>query len=455
MLAGFLHPDDLPEVTSALAEAVARTGSSPPVLARFRRADGAWRKLECVVNNLMTHPAVHGLVVNARDVTEREVVADALRDSEERYRLHFANINDVVYSYDAELRITAVSPGVERILGIPPETIIGASLLSLQDLEFVPPAYYEKALIEARKVLAGERVVNARYAFLARDGTTRIAEISSSPIYQDGRIIGVVNVARDVTERVQADERIRASLDEKEILLREIHHRVKNNLQIVSSLLNLQSASVEAPEIRTLFRDSQNRISSMALIHEQLYRSEDFARIDFGPYLRGLTRHLMQSYQAADNRIRLRVEVEDEIHLDIDTAIPCGLVTSELVSNALKHGFPDGASGTVGVEMRRLDDSQVELVVWDDGRGFSPEMAIRNSSSLGLQLIQRLTSQLGGRVEYVTTGGTRAVIRFRTARAAKHPDLRKLMPGMVDKHGTPLKSCTECIHRLSLQTRWV
>ncbi|MBL8132051.1 MAG: PAS domain S-box protein, partial [Anaerolineae bacterium] len=406
-----VHPDDHALVANSLAEAIQTRGASLPVIARYRRADGTWRRLECIINNMLDQPAVRGVVVNARDVTEREAVAEALRQSEEKYRLHFAHINDVIYSFDQRFDIVSMSPSVERILGYKPEEFVGKSVMSLQEKELLAPGYFEKALSEIGQVLNGQRILDARYEFIAKDGALKIAEISASPVFHGDQIVGAVNVGRDVTERVQAEERLRASLQEKEFLLKEIHHRVKNNLQIVSSLLSLQSGTIDDPQIRALFRDSQNRVSSMALIHERLYRSDSLAQIDFGTYLRDLTGHLLQSYRAGDTGVRL-VIAADDIHLDIDAAIPCGLVVSELVSNALKHGFPNGRRGTISVEMRNAEDAWYELVVRDDGVGFAPKAGLKPSSSLGLQLISRLTGQLGGRLDYDGTAGTTVTIRF-------------------------------------------
>lgn len=220
-------------------------------------------------------------------------------------------------------------------------------------------------------------------------------------------------VSNDISTRKRADVQLRASLAEKEVLLKEIHHRVKNNLQVISSLLNLQSNASDNPLMMSQFQDSQNRIRSMALIHERLYRSGDLAHIDFKEYLQDLTNHLVQSYQAHIRGVVLQIMIGD-VHLDIDTAIPCGLLITELVSNALKHAFPiaGGHGGEICVQMCGTDNKHYELVVQDDGIGFSERLDWRNTTSLGLQLVNSLTRQLSGTVDLEAHSGTRFTIRF-------------------------------------------
>ncbi|MBK8027563.1 MAG: PAS domain S-box protein [Chloroflexi bacterium] len=404
----FAHPDDVAAIQAALQAATQNHFTSPAIV-RIRNRDGSWRKLECALNNLLDHPAVHGIVVNARDVTEREAVASALRDSEERYSVHFANMSDVIYTYDPGLRITSVSSGIERLLGYKPEELIGKTLFDIGLIPLISKKHLEKALGEAKRLLSGESIESTLYEFIAKDGTVRIVEVSATPIFQDVRVTAVTNVARDITERVHAEEQLRDSLQEKEVLLKEVHHRVKNNLQIIASLLRLQSGNTDDPRTIAQFQDSQNRIRSMALIHERLYRSTDLSTIDFGPYLRDLTGHLMQSYRDQANRIRLRVEV-DKTQLDIDTAISCGLLINELVSNALKHAFPEGRPGTIGVQMRSTEGNRHELVVWDDGVGMPEQKSKPNT--LGLQLVSSLARQLRGTVEFSAEGGTQIIVSF-------------------------------------------
>ena len=188
------------------------------------------------------------------------------------------------------------------------------------------------------------------------------------------------------------------SLTEKEVLLKEIHHRVRNNLQIVSSLLNLQSEHVRDVSTLAALRESQDRVRAMAQIHEKLYQSEGLSQIDVADYVRSMGASLFASYGVRGDVLALHLEV-DEVKLGLDTAIPCGLIINELISNALKHAFPDGRRGEVRVELRAAGEGDLLLRVSDDGVGFPDGFEPRRSKSLGLQLVQALAEQLDGTVE--------------------------------------------------------
>jgi two-component sensor histidine kinase len=215
----------------------------------------------------------------------------------------------------------------------------------------------------------------------------------------------------ELAERKRAEDKLRSSLAEKEVLLKEIHHRVKNNLQVISSLLYLQSKDIADAGVRALFLDSQNRVRSMALVHERLYRSEDLAKVDFAEYVRSLAASLIRSYRVNTNGVKLAVDVE-EVYLSVDAAVPCGLIINELISNCLKHAFPDGRAGEIRVELRRAGGHKLSLTVTDDGVGFPQDLKARPTSSLGLQLVHTLTEQLGGQVELSGDVGTVATVRF-------------------------------------------
>jgi two-component sensor histidine kinase/CheY-like chemotaxis protein len=214
---------------------------------------------------------------------------------------------------------------------------------------------------------------------------------------------------RDAKRR--AEERIRASLREKEVLLQEIHHRVKNNLQVVSSLLGLQSKRTKDAEVREMLRNTQNRIKSMALIHEKLYQAESMARIDFADYLRSLLSHLHVSHAVNGQDVLLKADVED-VPVSIDIAVPCGLMINELVTNALKHAFPEGRRGEISVGLQAEAGQQLVLTVTDNGVGFPKDFDIRDPASLGLQLVNGMTHQLGGTLELVGGHGTTFRISF-------------------------------------------
>lgn len=213
----------------------------------------------------------------------------------------------------------------------------------------------------------------------------------------------------EIVERQRAEEQIKTSLQEKEVLLKEIHHRVKNNLQIISSLLNLQSRVIANPEALTVFKESQNRVRSMALIHEKLYQSKDLAKIDFEAYARELTNYLFRAYHNGAAPVTLNVNVSN-VFLNIETAVPCGLIVSELVSNALKYAFPDGRAGEINIDLYPSSNNIYTLIVADNGVGLPPAVDLRQVATLGFRIVQTLTDQLGGTITLPNAGGATFII---------------------------------------------
>ncbi len=203
----------------------------------------------------------------------------------------------------------------------------------------------------------------------------------------------------------------RASVVERDVLLREVHHRVKNNLQVIVSLLNLQSHQITEPALRGAFQETQNRVRAIAGIHETLYRFADMARIDFSAYLQQLVRDLFSVYGVEDERIRPIMKLEDVV-LEITQAVPLGLILNELVTNCLKYAFPNGRSGQVGVELSYREEGWAQLRVWDDGQGLPADFDERQIQSMGMTLVRILTGQMNGRLHVQGTGGTEFRIDF-------------------------------------------
>ncbi len=229
----------------------------------------------------------------------------------------------------------------------------------------------------------------------------------------DGKILYYNGAIIDISERMRAETQIHEAVKEKEVLLKEIHHRVKNNLQIISSLLNLQSDYLRDPYDKEMFKQSQNRVKAMALLHEKLYQSPELTRIDFDEYLRSLMPTLFQSYKTTMAEIECIIET-DGMLLDIDTAIPCGLIVGELVANSLKHAFPQGKTGSINVGLKHIDDRTLQLSVQDDGIGMDKNvMEISNAVPMGWELINMLSEQLGGKIEIENQKGTRVRIIFK------------------------------------------
>jgi two-component sensor histidine kinase len=237
-------------------------------------------------------------------------------------------------------------------------------------------------------------------------------DVQWSPLF-DGRnrLVSHVIVLRDIADRKKIEERLKASLNEKEVLLKEVHHRVKNNLQIISSLLNLQSGQAQNEVVTQALQEGQNRVRSMALIHETLYRSGNLSRVDFGEYIRRLAEQLHHTYSTLTAQVVLSVET-DKIFLTMETAVPCGLILNELVSNAFKHAFVDGRSGQITIRLQVDDNNCYHLTVNDNGIGLPSHLDFHQTGTLGLQLVNTLVYQLQGNLTVANQQGTSISITF-------------------------------------------
>jgi PAS domain S-box-containing protein len=318
--------------------------------------------------------------------------------------------DDAIISIDHSQRIVMFNQGAEKTFGYSAREVVQQPIDMLLPESFAAQHSrhvrdFAESPIAARRM--GDR---GEISGRRKDGTVFPAEASISKVDIDGRRIYTV-ILRDVTARRAADEKIRASLREKEVLLQEIHHRVKNNLQVVSSLLSLQSRGVLDDETRQKFKESQNRVHSMALIHEQLYQSPSLSVINYPQYIRQLAAHLFRSYRVSSSRIELQTNIED-LRLSVDVAVPCGLIINELVSNSLKYAFPNGRAGVIRIELRPQPDGRTTLTVADNGVGMPAEVGFWTTQTLGLRLVGTLVRQLEGKVEVDRSGGTSVHVTF-------------------------------------------
>jgi two-component sensor histidine kinase len=252
-----------------------------------------------------------------------------------------------------------------------------------------------------------------RAEVLGVDG--RYYELLAAPLPDpDGTVDKAIEVVKDITDRKRAEEGLHRELKEKEVLLKEIHHRVKNNLQVISSLLSLQSHHVQGERDRELFRESQDRVRSMALVHEKLYQSNSFAHIDFADYVKSLIHGLRRTYCINPGAIKIDVTA-DNVKLNIDLAVPCGLIINELVSNAIKHAFPISRKkeGRIQITLRHLEKRRIELIVQDNGTGMPEGLDFNKTESLGLKLVSILVKdQLDGTIRLDRKRGTKFRIVF-------------------------------------------
>jgi PAS domain S-box-containing protein len=356
------------------------------------------------IENARLHESVEN------ELAARVEAEQALHQSEARYRTLVEQIPAVTWiaALDEVGSTLYVSPQIETMLGFTAdEWTDNPEIWSRQ----VHPQDRERVLAEYTRSQAGREPFCCEYRLLTRDGRVVWVQDEAALVRDEaGQPRLSQGVMLDVTERVRMEEQIRASLQEKEVLLREVHHRVKNNLQVVSSLLGLQAEATRDRKVLAMFQETQRRVKSMALIHERLYRSENLARIDFAGYAHNLTMTLLQSYRVDQDAVHLAIDVQN-VALGLEMAVPCGLIINELVSNALKHAFPPGTAGEIRIALRSTDGEFI-LTVSDTGAGFPPGLDFRHTETLGLQLVILLVEQLGGTIELHRGGGTRFEITF-------------------------------------------
>lgn len=342
---------------------------------------------------------------NIRNITEHKI--KGRNGNEERYRrlVDFSPFGIIIQSDD---KIDFLNPAAMKILGgTKPEELVGKMIS-----QFIHPDYLDIFDEQNCRERNGEieELIDAKFARL--DGTYVDIEIMSIPFNYESKSV-IYRVFQDITKRRQADDRIKASLKEKEILLREIHHRVKNNMQIISSLLKLQSKYIEDDKYLNLFKESRNMIESMAIIHERLYHSEDLSKINIKEYTRDLVNNLFHAYNINKSVIKSKINV-DTVTLGMDFSILCGLIINELVTNSIKYAFPDNRKGEIEIAFRQTDENNFELVVSDNGVGIPEDLDIRKTQSLGLRLITMLVDdQLEGEINLVRGKGTEFQIKFK------------------------------------------
>ena len=359
----------------------------------------------------------NGALVFVRDITERKRTETALFEQGRRFKGIYDNTKDSVFLLRVEpggrLVYEDTNTTHQLTTGIRPEEIRGKTpeeLLPAATAAHVR-AQYEECLRRGESYTYEE---DLDLPAGRKSWQTQLVPISGP----DGRVNLIAGFGRDITAEKTAAAALRASDEEKSVLLKEIHHRVKNNMQVISSMLNLQSQEMRDPKVLEVFRDTQARIRSMALVHEKLYQSRDLARVDFPSYLQSLIVHLFHAYKADPDRIRHELKM-DEASLDINTAIPLGLVVSELLSNALKYAFPEGRRGNIRIGLEPARGGRLLLRITDDGVGLPADLDVRNAKSLGLQIVNMLVEQLDGSIEVDRSAGTEFRISLREPKSGR------------------------------------
>ncbi len=385
------------------------------------------------------------------EIRKREEASEALKEKEERYRLLTENSLTGIYIHQDGI-LSFVNDRLAAIIGYTPEEMIGKEFW-----EFVHPDY--KEMMKRRGVARsrGKAVTPSNYEFRAicKNGDVRWLEILATTISYHGGTANMGNIAdiddrkraeekllqahdeleqrvdertaelretneqlrNEVSDRKKAEEEVKASLKEKEVLLREIHHRVKNNLAVISSLLVLQSGYATDESHRKMFEDAEARVRSMAMAHEKLYQSESLAALDIPEYVNGLADHLIDS-TGLGYPLEIRKDIED-VSFGIDTAIPLGFILTELLSNCLKHAFPDGREGEIRIVLRSVGAKEFELVVSDNGVGMPKDIDLENPESLGWDLVNAFAGKIEGAIEIRREEGTEVRIRFKEPKPKK------------------------------------
>ncbi len=343
-----------------------------------------------------------------RDITEQRQTEEELIVRDGQLNALFERARDSIFIKDADLRYVRVNAVMLSHLGMDAGEVIGK-----RDADVFKPGMAEELELSDRKALAGE-TVEIFPELPMHDGTFRLYHTIKMPLVDSrGRIFGMCGIARDITQLKEAEEHMAALVREKETLLKETYHRVKNNFQSIRALLNLQAEGSGIPEVADALLESANRIDTMAMVHERLYRSSDLESIDLKGFLSDLAGNLVSGSVADDRYIPLTIDAE-EIRAPMETAIPCGLAVNELVTNSVKHAFPAGWQGepVISLSLKREEGENILLSVGDNGKGLPPGFEIRESKSLGLSLIVLMAEQLRGRLLIESGEGARFTIRF-------------------------------------------
>ncbi len=346
---------------------------------------------------------VRGIVYTVRDRTERERADQA----QQRMAALVESADDAIIIKDLDGVIRSWNAGAQRLLQYRAEEIVGQPITRL-----LPDDRQDEESAILDKIRAGQPVAHFETVRRRKNGSLVDVSLTISPIRdRTGAIVGASKIMRDTTERKRYVEELRrlnaeleerilarnAQLRERDALLQEIHHRVKNNLQVISSLINMQVRTLSDNTTRAALQQCRSRVETMAQIHEMLYQSKDYSNVPFGRYAEELVTRVLSASGLSPDEVTVRFEMQD-LSLAVDKAIPCALILNELISNALKHAFPDGA-GALRIELRMIDAGRVLLCVSDDGIGVSPDFDPARSTSLGMQLVVTLAEQLDGRLE--------------------------------------------------------
>ncbi len=346
------------------------------------------------------------VITIARDISERYEAEEEMRKNEEMFRQLFQNAPIPITLMDKRQEIIKVNNSFQDTFGYQTDEVQGLDI----DQLIVPEDEQEEAKKISDKIFSGQTAFHTGQR-LTKDGSVVDVLIYGVPVIVDGKTIAIFGIYVDITDRKQAEEKVKKSLKEKEVLLAEIHHRVKNNLAVITGLLELQAFNTDSADATNVLKASQMRVNSIALIHEKLYQNENLSEISFDTYLKQLTDVIVSSMHSKATDVSINIDAEP-IELTISQAIPCGLILNELITNAHKHAFDDQQEGKINIQIRN-EDGIIELAVQDNGQGISEDVSLENPTSLGLKLIRTLSKQLEGKSEFFRNDlGTKFTLQF-------------------------------------------
>ena len=343
------------------------------------------------------------------DLTELQRSKKEIEKSKKKFKTIFENAAEAMILFDRYGTILEANDKIEEISGFRKEELIGHKFMKLLPKVKIE---YLKALKAFKDIISGNELKQVEWTIKNKAGKEIVFMAHPSVLRTENRIDGLVMIIEDVTDRKRVENTLRTSLEEKEVLLREIHHRVKNNLQIISSLLSLQCIQLDDDETVDVLRECQGRVRTMAMIHENLYQSKDINHINFGNFVKKLLSDIFYSYRVDPRSIKLTTNVEN-VDIGIETAMPCGLIINELATNSIKHAFPNG-TGNISVELTSsgLNNDSFILIFDDDGIGLPENLTPENTKKLGLMVVNTLSNQLNAEMEIDRSNGTRFIFNF-------------------------------------------
>jgi len=366
------------------------------------------RTYEANYNPIIINGEIMGISVFSRDITEQKEIEKQMLNTQTQLAAIINNTTDIVVSIDRNYNIVQFN----QLLFDMVKRRYGKDIKEgMPILETMEEENHKDILNIYERVFREEKSVVAVETFAVSESRKLYFETNYNPIRQDGKTVGIAIFSRDISEKIASETDLRGALKEKEVLLKEVHHRVKNNLQVISSILNLQTSYVKDKETASILKECQNRIKTMAYIHESLYQTKDFLQINFSEYIINLVKNLFYSYDANQQKIKANFDV-DTIFLNLDTSIPCGLIINELVSNAFKYAFTDRTEGFISVKVKKTENNKIKMQVSDNGKGMPANVDFKNTESLGLQLVNILSEQINATLTLNQTNGTTFEIIF-------------------------------------------